>query len=238
MKFNEQSIYNIDEIIQKEKFAILPIGATEAHGYHLPIGTDSILAERLSEKLVEKVGGIILPTLHYTQVWSLGEIKGTIGISNDLLKKTIEEIGLEVKRNGFKAIIIINTHLGNLGAIKEAARFIHSKEMDVFYFTYPGADEAIGEIMEGGKIYGSFFHADEIETSYMLYLAEEYVNMDKAIDGTVKVPEEINYTPVRWTEFNETSVMGDATKATVEKGEYVLTRVVDNMARIINKHIK
>lgn len=237
MKFNEQSNYKLAEKIKKEKIAILPIGAVESHGDHLPLGTDSILAERLSEKIVEEVGGMILPTLHYTQVWSLGRCQGTIGISNDLLRDTIKEIGLEVKRNGFEIFVIINTHLGNLSAIKEGVRAIHNDEMKIYFFTYPGANRPLSEVMESGKLYGNFFHADEIETSYMLYLAEEYVDMDKAIDGTVEVPEEISYTPIRWDEFNKTSVMGDATKATKEKGQYVIDNVIKNIVNILKKYI-
>jgi creatinine amidohydrolase len=237
MKFNEQSDYKLEEKIRREKIALLPIGAVESHGDHLPLGTDSILAERLAAKVVERVGGMILPTIHYAQVWSLGRRLGSIGISNDLLRETIKEIGLEVKRNGFKIFVIINAHLGNLSAIKEAVRAIYDDEMKIYYFTYPGADRAIGEVMESGKLYGEFFHAEEIETSYMLYLAEEYVDMSKAIAGSPEVPAEISYTPIRWDEFSETSVMGDATKATREKGRYVIDSVVEYIAEILKRHL-
>lgn len=237
MKFNELSTYGLAERIEKEKIAFLPIGAVEVHGQHLPLGTDSILAERLTAKVLKKTGGLILPTLHYTQVWSLGRCQGTIGIPNDLLISLVTEIGREVKRNGFEILAIINTHLGNLTAIKEAARALYAEGIKVFYFTYPGAEKVLFEVMESGLLAGGFFHADEIETSYMLYLAKEHVDMEKAIDGTVEVPQELAYTPIRWGEFTTTNVMGDATKATKEKGRYVLDKVVENIARILKGHL-
>lgn len=65
--------------------AILPIGAVEAHGPHLPLGTDNFLAERLSEKLAERLNAFVLPTLPYGQVWSLKNFPGSINISNESL---------------------------------------------------------------------------------------------------------------------------------------------------------
>ncbi|GAA0732660.1 creatininase family protein [Clostridium oceanicum] len=240
MKFDHINSQDISKVIKEKKVALLPIGAVEAHGPHLPLGTDSILAENLSYKVCKKINGLVLPTLYYSQVWSLGNFKGTIGISTTTLKVLIKEIIKEVHRNEFKIVAIINTHLGNLTAIKEAAREAMKElpeDFKIFYFTYPGADKVISEVMDSSKFHKGFFHADEIETSYMLYLAKEYVDMDKAVNGNPKVSENMEFTPMRWDLFTETAVMGDATLATEKKGEIVIENVINNITKVLNKYI-
>jgi len=235
MKIYETDAVTIDSEIKKGRFALLPIGATEIHGPHLPCGTDTIIAERLCDKLAEKIEAVILPPIHYSQVWSLADFVGCIGISSELLTKMICELLLETKRNGFEYIVIVNTHVGNQNIIKEATRTAYklNSDMKVLYFSYPGATKKITEVMEKSNFHGGFFHADEIETSYMLYLAPEYVDMQKALNENPIVPPLIDVTPTRWSEFTDNAVLGNATAATVDKGKAVLDHVVNEMFRLI-----
>lgn len=94
----DQNSYDIKEQINHSKIAILPIGAVEAHGPHLPLGTDNLLAERLSKKLADRVNGLVLPTLPYGQVWSLRNFPGSITVSNDSLIRIIVDIGESLDR--------------------------------------------------------------------------------------------------------------------------------------------
>ena len=235
MKIYETDAVTIDSEIKKGRIALLPIGATEIHGPHLPCGTDTIIAERLCDKLAEKIEAVILPPIHYSQVWSLADFVGCIGISSELLTKMICELLLETKRNGFEYIVIVNTHVGNQNIIKEATRTAYklNSDMKVLYFSYPGATKKITEVMEKSNFHGGFFHADEIETSYMLYLAPEYVDMQKALNENPIVPPLIDVTPTRWSEFTDNAVLGNATAATVDKGKAVLDHVVNEMFRLI-----
>lgn len=234
---NEVDGISIRDLIPNHDVALLPLGAVEVHGAHLPIGTDSFLAESLCEKLAMRIPSLILPVIHYTQVWSLGEMKGSISISNELLTQMLYEILLETERNGFRMTVMINTHLGNNGAIKEAARKVLKEKPDfkILYFTYPGAGEILGEVMGASNFHGGFFHADEIETSYMLYLCKEYVDMSKAVNEAPAVPDLIDVTPIRWSEFTQTAVMGNAKNATEEKGRQVIEYVLDRMVSLIKK---
>jgi len=236
MKIYETDAKTIEHEIKKGRIALLPVGATEIHGPHLPCGTDTILAERLCEKLAEKTDAVILPPVHYSQVWSLADFTGCIGISTELLTKMIYELLLEIKKNGFEMTVIVNTHVGNMNIIKEATRlaYKHCSDMNVLYFTYPGATKKINEVMDKSNFHGGFFHADEIETSYMLYLAPEFVDMSKALNETPVVPPLLDVTPTRWSEFTDNAVLGNATAATEEKGKAVLESVVDEMIRLIN----
>lgn len=236
MQFQYQNSFDIKEQIEQSKIAILPIGAVEAHGPHLPLGTDNILAERLSEELASRVNGLILPTLPYGQVWSLRNFPGSITVSNESLISLIVDIGKSLFKQGFTTFAMVNGHLGNGVAIKEAARVLYETcpEMRVFYFFYPGMNKAVEEIRETVSSHGTYFHACEIETSYMLYLSPEHVDMKEAITDIPDIPMYADVTPTPWEDFTETAVLGDAKLATKEKGKYVIDIALENMVMLIN----
>lgn len=236
MEFQKKDAFTLKEKIESGAVALLPLGATEIHGAHLPTGTDTMLAEGICQKLCEKVNALILPAISYTQVWSLGDFTGSVSISNALLTALLEEVLTELYRNGFRTACIVNAHLGNLDAMKQAGRAVmkHHADYRVLSFTYPDTKDKIKEVMNRQQFHGDFFHADEIETSYMLYLCEDFVDMDKAVNAEFTVPELINVMPVRWSTFTQDAVMGNAKDAAKEKGRAVIEHTVEVMTRYIN----
>lgn len=224
---------------EKNLTALLPIGATEVHGDHLPLGTDTFLADRLCRKIEEQLGSancLVLPCIPYGQVWSLRDCPGSIHIPDEVLTPYISEIGFSLERAGVRRLAIINSHVGNLGAIKAAARrLMENSSVKVYTFTYPGADEMIRGVCTAPMPHKGYFHACEIETSYMLYLCPEQVKMEKAICQYPEFPEEFDYTPIRWTDVMDRTVLGDATAATREKGRQILEHVVNQICRILQK---
>lgn len=237
MYFQYKNSFEIKKQINQAKIAILPVGAVEAHGPHLPLGTDNILAEKLSEKLAEHVNGFVLPTLPYGQVWSLRHFPGSINVSNDSLIHFIVDIGESLYQQGFTTFAMVNGHLGNGTALKEAARILFETcpDMRVFYFFYPGMNKAAADVRETDAAHGTYFHACEIETSYMLYLAPEYVDMDKAITDIPDIPMHADSTPTPWEEFTETAVLGDAKLASREKGKYIIDKALENMIKMVQQ---
>lgn len=231
MEFQYQTAYDVKDKIAKDSIAILPVGAVEAHGPHLPLGTDNILAEELAKRYAKKVVGYLLPTLPYGQVWSLRNFPGSITVSTSTLIAIIVDIGKSVSKQGFGMFALVNGHLGNQTALKEAARELYEScpELKVFYFFYPGMNKKAEEVKETQSVHGTYFHACEIETSFMLYLANQYVDMDKAIKDIPKIEAQADFTPTPWEEFTETAVLGDATLATREKGEHVITHSLEQM---------
>ncbi|WP_028552131.1 creatininase family protein [Paenibacillus sp. UNC451MF] len=235
MKFELENSYEVQDKIHKFRAAILPIGAVEAHGPHLPLGTDNLLAARLADKLAERTESFVLPTLPYGQVWSLRNFPGSINVSNEALIRMLADIGESLYQQGFRVFVIVNGHLGNAVALKETARILYDRvpDLKVFYFFYPGTKEITAEVREASAVHGTYMHADEIETSYMLYLAGEYVDMSKAIDGAPHVTAEADCTPTPWEEITSSAVLGDATLATREKGEKIIERSLDVMAEMV-----
>lgn len=213
------------------------MGAVEAHGPHLPLGTDNHLAEELSKRLAKRVNGWVLPTLPYGQVWSLSDFPGSLSVSNETLISLLTDLGDSLVDQGFRIWAILNAHLGNAVAIKEAARRLYDRHhnFQVFYFFYPGTREVISQVRERPPVHPTYFHACEMETSYMLYLAGDKVDMSKAIDDVPDIPPESDVTPTPWNTFTRSAVLGYATLATREKGEQVIGVTLDRMTEIVLK---
>jgi creatinine amidohydrolase len=223
------------EALARRPVLVLPIGAVESHGDHLPAGTDNLLAGRLAEELAKVVDGktplLRLPVLPFGQVWSLGDAPGSFGVSNETVTRAIVEIARSANAKGLETMVVVNAHLGNAIAIREAQRIAKDEGFVIANFFYPGADALIATEREQPEAHPAFMHACEIETSYMLHLAPDHVRMDKAIANYPVFPEDFTLVPYRWTEFSASPVLGDARAATAEKGRIILQAVLANMAK-------
>jgi creatinine amidohydrolase len=224
----------MEAALAKKPVLVLPIGAVESHGDHIPAGTDNILAGRMAEELARVVDSatpmLRLPVLPFGQVWSLGDAPGSFGISNETVTRTIVEIAQSAKAKGLSVLVIVNGHLGNANAIRDAQRIMREQSVTIANFFYPGASKVVEEVREKPEAHPAYMHADEIETSYMLHLAPEAVNMDKAIANYPTFPEDFGTIAYRWTDFSESPVLGDPRAATAEKGGKILTAVLADMA--------
>jgi creatinine amidohydrolase len=102
--------------------AILPVGSVEAHGPHLPLTTDSIIAEAIAREVGKRLDAFVLPVFHYGTLWSLKDFPGSTWIERDTLTRAIYEIGAVLATHGFKMFVVINAHIGNTDSIKEGLR--------------------------------------------------------------------------------------------------------------------
>ena len=100
---------------------------------------------------------------------------------------------------------------------------------------YPGTNEIVAKVRESKPVHGTYFHACEIETSYMLYVAPDQVDMTKAVHDEPVIPDDFDSTPTPWEQITSTGILGDATLATREKGRAIIETTVDYMANILRK---
>ncbi|OQP86581.1 hypothetical protein BTR14_08985 [Rhizobium rhizosphaerae] len=218
------------EALAARPVLILPIGAVESHGDHLPAGTDNLLAARLAEELARVVDGrtplLRLPVPPFGQVWSLGDAPGSFGVSNETVTRTIVEIARSAKAEGLSTLVVVNAHLGNAVAIRDAQHIAKEEGIVIANFFYPGAEAVIVTQREKPEAHAAHMHACEIETSYMLHLAPEHVEMSKAIANYPRFPADFSYVPYRWTEFSQSPVLGDARAAMAQKGRIILEAVL------------
>jgi len=213
---------------------ILPIGALEAHGPHLPLGTDNYIAQALANKLAEEIKAPLLPLLPLGQVWSLQNFPGSISLSTETLISLLVDIAGSLAEQDVELLVIVNGHFGNRQVLKEAARKVREKyKIKILRFTHPGLSELEAKYIDSSRPHENYLHAEEIETSLMLNIKEELVDMKQAIKVYPDFPVYFDSYSIPWEEISPQGVLGDPTSASKMKGKQLLQGIADNMKQIV-----
>jgi creatinine amidohydrolase len=223
----------VEAAIKEFPVAILPMGATEQHGHHLPLGVDIYLAEGVSRKLSEKTGALLLPTQPFGYSWVWRDIPGTVSLQQHHVEAVIKDVAHSVARYGIKMLILVNGHDANNASMKYATRELADElDIPVIYLFYPNLNKMIEELCDSPTWHG-MVHACEFETSLMLALKPELVDMSKAVREYPEKPRLYGKSSISLGDLSKSGVYGDATKATKEKGEKMLNYFVNEMEQIL-----
>ncbi|HHT0274828.1 TPA: creatininase family protein [Klebsiella oxytoca] len=239
MKLHHLNEREARRALQKARIALLPLGAIEPHGDHLPLDTDNLLAERFCARLDEQLGecALSLPVVAYSQVWSLRGHAGAIDIGNERLTSLLVALAENMASYGITTTAVINAHYGNFDAIKAASRQLKEQGITLLSYNWAGIDEEVKKRQTSAVAYPGYMHADEVETSLMLALAPEFVNMAEARAHYPEFPQNFRYQPMRWTEFSAYAVLGDPTLASEEKGRAFVARALATTLASIRHHL-
>jgi creatinine amidohydrolase len=210
--------------------AILPIGAAaKEHGFHLPMNTDRIQAEWLAANMADRFDALIWPTVSYGYYPAFAEYAGSTGLSAPLFEKLIEEVATLIVGFGCRALFVLDTGVSTQMPIDRALVRVganHVKHIRVY--DGPHYRRAAAQLTE--QSHGS--HADELETSVMLALAPDLVNMSRA-EASPAVTHETSgrLTPTNTASpnYSRSGSYGDPTLATRAKGEILLAAIVDDL---------
>lgn len=164
------------------KFAVLPIGAFEQHGPHLPMGTDTIIAVALGNSLCEVLkNGLLLPPITISCSQEHHGFFGNAFISAETLIRTIDDISSSLRHSKINTLILINAHGGNY-VLKNIAQELNLRESKILIFpTNKHWKEALFHAGIESTIHDDM-HAGEIETSILLSIYPELVRKDKLED--------------------------------------------------------
>ncbi len=222
---------------------VLPIGAIEQHGAHLPTATDALLAERMTilalEKLPSEAKVWRLPVQSYGKSNEHLGFAGTISLRAETLMMVLHDIASSVAASGFKRLCFVNAHGGNSALLAMMAREIRiATGLMVFNtFTNAGAPDPV-EIPELEAKFG--IHANDWETSLVLHLEPELVDMTKAIGHYPNVPDGLigltsGAAVASWLtrDWSESGVFGDPTLATPERGAIRLEAATSALAKTL-----
>jgi creatinine amidohydrolase len=214
--------------------AILPIGAVEQHGPHLPLLTDTTLAAGVARRIAEGVdAALLLPAIAYGDAWTTEGWAGTLSLSPDTLRASVIDLGRGLHRMGVRALVTINGHFGNREPISLAARALSELGLPVLHLDYPHLEALAAEHMESEPAGPGFYHADEVETSMMLALAPASVRLDRAKPEYPAFPPLFGSEPMKLSAFNKSGVFGDPRPATAEKGEALIAGIAAESQRLI-----
>jgi creatinine amidohydrolase len=210
--------------------AILPIGAAaKQHGFHLPLNTDRIQAEWFASRLAERIDALIWPTVTYGYYPAFVEYAGSSSLSASTFEAMVHEIASGILDNGVGKLFVLNTGISTLASVERAlVRFDTGKVMHLRIYDGPRFRRAAEQLAE--QSHGS--HADELETSLMLALAPQLVDMARAEASpalTHEVPGRLTPTDRNSPNYSRSGSYGDPTMATSAKGEVLLAAIVEDL---------
>lgn len=213
--------------------AVLPVGAVEQHGPHLPLLTDTVLASGVARRIAESTKALLLPAIAYGDAWTAEGWAGTLSLSPDTLRATVIDIGRGLHRMGVRGLVTINGHFGNREPIALAARALAELGLPVLHLDYPHLEALAAEHMESEPAGPGFYHADEVETSMMLALAPDSVHLDRAQPEYPTFPPLFGSEPMKLRTFNTSGIFGDPRPATADKGEALIAGIAAESVRLV-----
>ena len=238
------------ENLPADTVAVLPLGAIEQHGPHLPVSVDRDLADAVVQRSLEVLEPqkpvLFLPTLAVTKSGEHDAFPGTLSLGTDTLLAVLRDIGASVARAGVQRLVLLNAHGGNTAVLEIIARELRqTHEMIVATCSWFGFADYEGLIEEAALSID--LHGGDIETSAMLAAHPEKVDMSLAEDFVPAMRNwEQHFQHIGLTgqaarpawlaqDLHPKGVCGNAAAATVEKGEAMLTSAAQNFATFLDE---
>ncbi|MFH0818190.1 MAG: creatininase family protein [Candidatus Micrarchaeota archaeon] len=230
MLYSSLSWEELEKERKRNPVVILPVGAVEAHGRHLPLDVDSLIPYELAKEVGDKTDSLVLPVFPYGHCFSLREYPGTISLSPETLSKSIYEICSELIRNRFSKILILNGHGGNFSPIKYALEKLDADGED---FQACAVEWwAVPELSEITKDLG---HADENEASlYIHYCPTDLIKRAKQesrksyFGSPIPQPDDV---------FGPSGYRGSVEKISKERGKKMAEIIVGKLVTLIKNDL-
>ena len=254
-KFDELTWPEVNEAVEMGKIPILPTGAVEQHGHHLPLKVDHLCANAVATEGARLAAehSLVLPPVSYGYVHHVMDFPGSMNIHFEHFIQYVLDILKSLAYHGFKKMIILNGHGSNGPLVEMAARrlIVETDASCTFcnWWQLLTVDPDFKEKWRESVFPGGCSHAGELETSMLLHLAPESVRKDKIkseIAKTNKMGSKYIWGDlfgksaiglVEWTsQYSDSGVMGEAEKATAEKGKLVFDEASKNLAEFIHEY--
>jgi creatinine amidohydrolase len=210
---------------------IIPVGAIEQHGPHLPLSVDTTICEAVARGVSAVTGVAVIPPLSYGVSASHGDFAGTVALRPETMIALVEDVIDSLHASGVRQFILLNGHIWNNGSLDVSAEKLRVRHRDsrvraLAYVTmYPGPE------VDGHVQYGrGLMHANYFETSVMLHLRPELVRMERATSHT----DVDSFWDYRMDQVSDTGVWGKKVdEASAEHGRSEFERCVVTTSRAV-----
>ena len=232
--------------------AVLPVAAIEQHGPHLPVSVDTTLVNGVVEASLAHLPAdlpvLFMPTQQVGKSNEHIRFPGTLTLSAQTLIAVWMELGACVARAGFKKLVLLNSHGGQVSVMDIVARDLRTAHDLIVYstnwYTLPLGDAVLGMFPPDEHRFG--IHAGDMETSMMLALREKYVDMAQARDFKSTAQERAANYPILgngssaklgWQvqDYNAMGAAGNAAIATAAKGQAIIDAAGLQLARLLQE---
>jgi creatinine amidohydrolase len=225
-----------EQAILQLPVVLLPLGArTKEHGPHLPLNNDWLIAEYLTRRVVAECPVLALPTVQYGYYPAFGEYPGSVNVRWEACRDTLTDICESLARHGARRFYVLNTGISTNKPLEatKATMLARGSKLD-----FTDIATAYASIRRQVETQPAGTHADEVETSMMLYIAPDVVRMDLAERDIHpdKGPGGLTRDPNATTGvYSPTGSYGDPTQATAAKGKIVVEGMVGHLIERINE---
>jgi creatinine amidohydrolase len=210
---------------------VIPLGAAaKEHGPHLLLENDLILAQYFERRVRERCDVVVAPTLAYSFYPAFVEYPGSTTLKLETARDSIVDIVASLARYGPKRFYVLNTGVSTVRALEPAREELAKRGIEMRYSSWDRLEPLYADVVEeeGGT------HADEVETSMLLYIDPSAVDMSKAVDDYHPSPKAgLTRDPEKLGTYSPSGVYGFATLATREKGRAIVERIVEQLVKEI-----
>ena len=212
--------------------AVLPVGSTEQHGPHAPLGTDRITAEAVADAGVERFDdeAVVAPAIPVGVAEEHRDFAGTLWLSEDTFRANVRETVASLAHHGWDRVVVVNGHGGNVGPLREVcARITRHDDAYAVPFTWFDAVDA-----------PDMGHGGPEETSAIRHVRPDLIREERldeaAENGADGWGEWVSGVNLAYdsAEFSENGTVGDPREASAERGEELLDDASDALASVLD----
>ena len=228
---------------------ILPIGALEQHGHHMPMHVDVLLPNEFAQRVARRIGALVAQPFTYgykshPKSGGGNHLPGTTSLDGATLVNALKDVIKEFVRHGVRSIVLMNGHFENSWFIIEGVdialrelRWDGISDVKIVVLSYWDFvnDETIEKLYPEGFTGWDLEHGGVLETSLMLVLFPHLVWMDKAVDHAPASFPPYDVYPVRPEWVPASGTLSSPKNATREKGEILLQVCTDGIVRALNE---
>lgn len=221
-----------ERVLTRDAVVVIPLGAqSKEHGPHLRLDNDFVMAEYLRGRVLAGAQVIVAPTMNYHFYPAFLEYPGSTHLEFETARDLVVQVVRSLARHGPRRFYVVNTGVSTLRPLEAAAKVLEA-EGTLLRFT--NIIEVAGAVESQVRQQARGTHADEIETSMMLYIAPDRVEMSKAVkDDSERGTGGLTRKAGGAGTYSPSGTWGDATLATREKGRLVVEATVEGILREI-----
>ena len=232
----QQNWQSAEQALNAEAVVVFPLGAAaKEHGPHLPLNTDAVTANWLAEQVRQRLPVVIAPLINASFYPAFVDYPGSISLQVKTARDIVVESCLSLAAFGVKHFYVINNGVSTERPLAMAKKILRKKSIEFDFLRLPAIFDQLPEGLFQQQ-WGS--HADEHETSLMLYIAPELVDMSRAVDDGSE--GEGLFSRIKGQGiWSPSGVYGQATLATSEKGrilaETLIAGVIKDISLLITR---
>ena len=222
-----------EKVLTPDAIVVIPIGAeSKEHGPHLKLKNDWLMAEYLKGEVLKRANVVVAPTVNYHFYPAFVEYPGSTTLRLETARDLMVDICRSLARYGPKRFYALNTGVSTMRPLRLSAELLAADGITFRYTDILKVNEAAEKQIrqeEGGT------HAEEIETSMMLFIAPKTVDMKKAVkDYHPSGKGGLSRDPNGKGDYSASGIFGDATLATRKKGEILVHSMVEGILKEID----